>query len=216
MENVFANIFYITYNALFTLWENTCQIIWTLRNKDQLPKVMKLQKQVLNELEEYGIYLPTKFEVTTWQTTADHDPNSDIVHFPLAYINPRFRFHGSSCINYIRHEYGHACIEHYWAQEGINGFRDLFGDYHQPYEEWLFICWRKRRFDWKNYITKYAQVHPAEDFAECFFTYLQKGGNVKYLKKNRPLVYEKMLYVEKVLFALSGIDFSGYNDLPTP
>jgi len=211
MENLFANTFYKTFNTIFSIWSKIKKIIWALRNKDQIPQLLKLQKRVLNELKDYDIVLPTKFKITIWETIAYHDPNTDTVFFPLCYLNPDFRFHSDSCLGYIRHEYGHACIEHYWEQVGINGFKYLFGDYHQPYEEWLFICWRKRRFDWKNYVTKYAQVHPAEDFAESFFIYLQKKGDVEEYRPHRTVVWQKMQYVKKVLDTLGEYDFSKYS-----
>jgi len=208
MERFLANIFYRVFNLFFKFSLCMRMRVWAWKNKHRKKDLLKLQKQVLNELKSYGVEnLPTKFVVTLWGTVAQHCETTDTVFFPLAYLEPKFRYHGDSCIGYIRHEYGHACNWHYWQNEGVNGFNALFGNYHQPYEEWLFICWKKRRLDWKNYITKYAQVHPAEDFAECFFIYLQKRGKIDYLK-HRPVVYKKIQYVEKVLKELSGIDFT--------
>ncbi len=78
-------------------------------------------------------------------------------------------------IGHFRHEIGH----YYWDML-IKGrreqeFRDVFGDHNQPtYAEALAAYYSKgARPDWpQQYISAYATMHPWEDFAETWATYL--------------------------------------------
>lgn len=78
-------------------------------------------------------------------------------------------------VGHIRHELGHYywdCMVHpYVLQE----FRSLFGDERYPaYGEAIQIYYsNKANTNWQmNYVSQYASMHPWEDFAECFNTYL--------------------------------------------
>ena len=97
-------------------------------------------------------------------------------------------------------------MHHYYEQVGVSEFNKIFGYAHHPYNDWIFMGWKKTRRKWKNYVTKYAQVHPWEDFAECFMVYLKNKGKLNGLSKKKPVIYKKMLFVRKVLAALGRID----------
>jgi hypothetical protein len=77
-------------------------------------------------------------------------------------------------LGHLRHEIGH----YYWPilveQQGeVDGFRHLFGDEREPYEDALV-----RYYDGSNaafsddYVSRYATMHPWEDWAETFAHYL--------------------------------------------
>lgn len=78
-------------------------------------------------------------------------------------------------LGHFRHEVGH----YYWDKlvrdgDQLDGFRSLFGDESQDYEESL-----KRHYeqgapaDWQNsFVSSYATMHPWEDWAETWAHYL--------------------------------------------
>ena len=78
-------------------------------------------------------------------------------------------------LGHMRHEIGH----YYWLvlvddTDGIDAFRDLFGDERQDYGEALKAHYGDGPAeDWaQEHISHYATTHPWEDFAETFAHYL--------------------------------------------
>jgi len=181
--------------------------LWTWRNPDKIKELKKLHKRIIRELAEYDIELPTKFIIKKYGLDAEYDENDDTISFPLAYMRPKFRTDHTTALAHLRHEYGHACMYHYCAEKGYDEVNELFGYAHTPYKVWKFICWKKRTLAWKTFVSKYAQTHPWEDFAECFAKYLQLKGKISKYKK-RPVVYEKLQFVGRVIEELGTIDYS--------
>ena len=78
-------------------------------------------------------------------------------------------------LGHFRHEVGH----HYWdilvgGSASPEGFRALFGDERQAYDQALGRHYTEGPpVDWQqNYVSSYATAHPWEDFAECWAHYL--------------------------------------------
>jgi hypothetical protein len=79
-------------------------------------------------------------------------------------------------LGHLRHESGH----YYWqalvgSNESLSEFRDLFGDERLDYETALQEYYSSSRFeDWQTheFISRYAQAHPLEDWAETWAHYL--------------------------------------------
>jgi len=79
-------------------------------------------------------------------------------------------------LGHLRHEIGH----YYWDrllrddEQQLNGFRALFGDERQSYEEAISRHYEKGAPpDWgENFISSYASMHPWEDWAETWAHYL--------------------------------------------
>ena len=67
----------------------------------------------------------------------------------------------------LRHEYGHAVAHKYpWIVRRSSDFNEAFGGSYGSRQ-------------WENtedYVTAYAKVHPSEDFAETWMTYLLHKG----------------------------------------
>jgi hypothetical protein len=77
-------------------------------------------------------------------------------------------------LGHLRHEIGH----YYWPrlveQDGrLEAFRGLFGDERVPYDEALARYYEQGDADWSGtHVSKYATMHPWEDWAETFAHYL--------------------------------------------
>jgi hypothetical protein len=77
-------------------------------------------------------------------------------------------------LGHLRHEIGH----YYWPslveQHGyLPEFRALFGDEREPYEDALARYYSADDADWSGtHVSKYATMHPWEDWAETFAHYL--------------------------------------------
>lgn len=81
-----------------------------------------------------------------------------------------------SLVGHFRHELGH----YYWdllvRGKCETGFIAVFGDHnHPPYQQAMDVYYKDGPpSDWrKHYTTAYASMHPWEDFAETFMTYLE-------------------------------------------
>ena len=77
-------------------------------------------------------------------------------------------------LGHLRHEIGH----YYWPSlvEGhgnVAAFRVLFGDERVPYEDALVRYYSQGEADWSGtHVSRYATMHPWEDWAETFAHYL--------------------------------------------
>jgi hypothetical protein len=78
-------------------------------------------------------------------------------------------------LGHFRHEIGHFYYERLIVAGGfIQEFRALFGDERRDYAEALSHYYENQLFaNWQHdFVSAYAQVHPFEDWAECFAHYL--------------------------------------------
>jgi hypothetical protein len=78
-------------------------------------------------------------------------------------------------LGHFRHEIGHYYFERLVVAGGfIEEFRALFGDEQRDYAEALTQYYEQQLFaNWQHdFVSAYAQVHPFEDWAECFGHYL--------------------------------------------
>ena len=77
-------------------------------------------------------------------------------------------------LGHLRHEIGH----YYWSsvveQPGdVAAFRGMFGDERVPYEDALVRYYSQSDADWPHtHVSRYATMHPWEDWAETFAHYL--------------------------------------------
>jgi len=76
-------------------------------------------------------------------------------------------------VDHLIHEIGHAFLAEYYGSDVIEeeDFEEYFGSFEDPYYTsawyWGFEDYEEYEDD-PEYISKYAQTHPQEDFAECF------------------------------------------------
>lgn len=76
-------------------------------------------------------------------------------------------------LGHLRHESGHHYFGLLVGEARIEEFRTLFGDERDDYDEALRRYYAEPSPDWQaRYISRYAQAHPLEDWAECWAHYL--------------------------------------------
>ncbi len=107
----------------------------------------------------------------------------------------------------LLHEIGHIVDYRYIKKSMVNKdptFVELFGNVKR--------CYRRdmdKKFHDKYFISDYAQVHPADDFAEVFAVYANLEGNMsrikKYLQKKRKnrIVYKQFVWLNKFIHSIS-------------
>lgn len=82
-------------------------------------------------------------------------------------------------IRHFRHEMGHFYWQVLVANGPVDEFRTLFGDHEQPaYADAIQRYYAEGPpADWQqNFVTAYATMHPWEDFAESFASYLEMAS----------------------------------------
>ena len=96
---------------------------------------------------------------------------------------------------YLRHEAGH-CFNYAYRLYETPQWKQLFGDYHQPYKE----DFKPKPFS-RAYVTHipgwYAQKHPDEDFAETFAVWLTPGLDWAHRYRNWGAALKKLQYVDQ-------------------
>ena len=96
---------------------------------------------------------------------------------------------GETLLDYMLHEYGHSiCMVHRdlaFTPEFEEAFKGNLND--KEYEI---------KYDPKIHITEYAATSPAEDFAECFWTYCMNKGDLR--KFQKPAIKAKMKFIRKL------------------
>jgi hypothetical protein len=78
-------------------------------------------------------------------------------------------------LGHLRHESGHYYFDVLLANsDQLENFRSLFGDERADYKSSLDDYYSRKQFgQWSNdYVSRYAQAHPLEDWAECWAHYL--------------------------------------------
>tara|TARA_R110002049_G_scaffold2743_4_gene21091 strand:- start:21985 stop:22998 length:1014 start_codon:yes stop_codon:yes gene_type:complete len=78
-------------------------------------------------------------------------------------------------LGHLRHESGHYYFDVLLANSQLlDGFRMLFGDESVDYKQSLDNYYSHKQYQqWQNdFISRYAQAHPLEDWAECWAHYL--------------------------------------------
>jgi len=133
--------------------------------------------EIDKKLEALGI----KMKYRLWQTSSSESWSSESRH--IIGINPadvRSKWLAVQTIRHIiLHEIGHlfmhdhrrAILKDAWARKL---FRDLSVHYRRD---------MGRKLHSPSYISTYAQVHPADDFAETFAVYVDLGGDAKELAR---------------------------------
>jgi hypothetical protein len=110
------------------------------------------------------------------------------------------RVPGQTLLDVVRHEYAHAWawVDRRWFRG--RWFRDAFrARYDDVWEETEDAAWTKltkrslfgRSPFWTEFVSAYAMVRPAEDFAETFMYYLRYRRSLASFR-NRPGVYRKL------------------------
>jgi hypothetical protein len=109
--------------------------------------------------------------------------------------------HGQ-CMRILRHEAGHA-IDTAYRLHYRKRWRETFGRYTAPYPRYYSPNPNSRNFV-LHLDAWYAQVHPAEDFAETFAVWLTPRSNWRQTYRDWPLVLRKLEYVDELMGEIAG------------
>lgn len=99
----------------------------------------------------------------------------------------------SSIKNIIRHEFGHA-----WAWLDPAFFRKPW--FKSAFDGSYWADWKWESGEWsdEDFITPYAQTHPAEDFCESFMMYVKYRNSLSRFRSRRG-VFEKLTQVKRAV-----------------
>ncbi len=158
----------------------------------------KSLEQLYKELEDVRLpFKPHYYFTDDWGC-----PNNvPIIGIPFYLGNKELTFAHSiieevSVIKILRHEVGH-CINYAYKLHEQLEWKELFGDYNLPYEEFY-------AFDplSDNFVThlpnSYAQKHPDEDFAETWAVWLDPASNWKQVYLTKPTILNKLKYIDQL------------------
>lgn len=141
------------------------------------------------------------------------DDGSNVVHLARFKFSPTLRkmtqtaMVDTSFLHLLRHETGHAFFNMTWKPQLAPSFAATFGPHDAPYEIGFIdqaLSGIKRK-DRPEYVSDYAQEHPAEDFAETFAVYLRfrgdSAGLEQYIqaKGNSDVLRRKFAYVARLI-----------------
>jgi hypothetical protein len=160
----------------------------------------RLIQQLYAELEAKGIDLRPQCYLSDEWGCPDGIP---VIGIPFYLANPQLQsiegeLGGSveserEILMYLRHEAGHAFAYAYRLYD-TPAWKQLFGDYNQPYNEEYKPKPFSRRY--VNHIPGwYAQKHPDEDFAETFAVWLTPGLDWRHRYRNWPAL-KKLTHVD--------------------
>ena len=138
--------------------------------------------QLGTEMRQMGIDFMPPVKVR-WESYVSGD--SATIHLNRLKFSPVFRTVGSramedtSFMHLIRHEAGHAVYDAAIKPSMNARFKSIFGSANRPYKNALLdpLLAEFRYTASPHFVSKYAQVHPAEDFAETFGVFTRLGGN---------------------------------------
>lgn len=106
-----------------------------------------------------------------------------------------------TCMKILRHEAGHTVCNAYRLHYR-HDWRKTFGKYSEPYPDSY-----KPRPDSRDYVLHlgswYAQVHPAEDFAETFAVWLRPNSRWRKQYHGWPAL-RKLEYVDRLMKEIAG------------
>ncbi len=107
----------------------------------------------------------------------------------------------TECMRILRHEAGHM-VDTAFRLHYRRRWRELFGSFAQPYPNSY-----KPRASSRNHVLHldawYAQVHPAEDFAETFAVWLTPGSRWRQRYRGWPAL-QKLEYVDELIAEIAG------------
>jgi hypothetical protein len=146
------------------------------------------QTEIAAEMKALGVKFRPKV-VIDWSSYVDD--GSLEIHINRFKFSKRFRelaqrsMYDTTFIHLLRHETGHAFFNEKFDASLKQQFKDAFGNIDKPYNVNLItqMLVGIRYEDRPEFVSKYAQVHPADDFAETFGVYLQKQGDPAKLDK---------------------------------
>ena len=167
-------------------------------------------ERLYRELAEHGIrYRPHVWYSEEW-FSPDGVPG---IAIPFYLAHPRlmqlerrkmFEVEGGAdteCMRILRHEAGHA-LDSAFRLHHRRRWRELFGSFTQPYPDSY-----KPKASSRNYVLHlaawYAQVHPAEDFAETFAVWLTPGSRWCRRYQGWPAL-QKLEYINQLMAEIAG------------
>ena len=163
---------------------------------------MKIALWLTNELKNIALgNLKFNLEMTDkFISEYDHETNTVYIsEYVDSVVGKIGRFMGgrpNDVKHSYRHEIGHAFLNSIWDVTSHKRFIETFGDVDQDYNEYGIYRSVLLQHD-NNYVSKYAQTHPEEDFAEVFAEYMEASGCV--YEEDSPEVEKKKDYIEYLI-----------------
>lgn len=169
---------------------NYCQLnrvlpdLTDIGNRKKWRKLERAKHRVLYDLEGLGFPLHGQkpelyFEFKSGATSHAHGcvsvdlAEADSVHRER--IRVKFREPHRTLVGHLRHELGHYYWEVVVAPNCLDDFREAFGDERQPrysVAKDAYYASETNEHWQQEFVSEYATMHPWEDFAETFGTFL--------------------------------------------
>jgi hypothetical protein len=167
-------------------------------------------KRLYEELTERGIRLKPHFWFSEEWFSPDGVPG---IAIPFYLAHPRlmklerkkmYQVEGGTdteCMRILRHEAGHV-LDTAFRLHCRRQWRQLFGSFTQPYPNSY-----KPKASSRSHVLHldawYAQVHPAEDFAETFAVWLTPGSRWRRRYQGWPAL-QKLEYIDQLMAEIAG------------
>lgn len=183
------------------------------------PNAAWAQDAVAREYDALGIGFRPEVVI---DRTSFVDDGSAVVHLARFKFSPLLRqltqtaMVETTFLHLLRHESAHAFDNLTWIPQLAPSFAAAFGPHDTPYAVGVVdqALSAIRRQTSPDFVSAYAQEHPAEDFAETFAVYLRLKGDKAAIeqyvqaKGNSETLRRKFAYVAR-LVARNRLDFTG-------
>jgi hypothetical protein len=145
------------------------------------PRTDAARAQMVDELATLGIKTAPKLKVS-W--TSYVKEGSATIHLNRFKFSPLMRnamqgtMESRSFMHLVRHETGHVIGDAAIRRKLVPKFSAVFGSVKADYDVtfWSQLTAGVRYRKSADFVSKYAQTHPMEDFAETFGVYMRLGG----------------------------------------
>jgi len=166
---------------------------------------MKKPEWIVKELKKIGLSkLKFNLEIVDGKISSECDNDGDtntisISKYVDSSIGKLARLVGGRPMDVkhsYRHELGHAFLYSIYDVTDHKRFLNTFGDADEEYDDnGVYKCIILPHDD--DYVSKYAQTHAEEDFAETFAEYMETGGLV--YEEDSKEVERKKKYIEHLI-----------------
>lgn len=158
-----------------------------------------LLNKTSDHLHRNNVYLPRyNVKIDSWSSTFAYEYKTNSLIIPgWKNIFLRFRRGRQNVYQSLIHEFGHMFYTAYIRSRQELTFNTVFGDPHTDYPKYGYLTFLLNRYD-PAYISKYAQIHPCEDFAETFKFHILANRRISKHRGNKQL-QRKFTYVENLI-----------------
>jgi hypothetical protein len=151
------------------------------------PRTDAARAQIAEELAEVGITKVPRFKVDWTSYVKEGSKTVHLNHFkfsPILRKGMQGTMADTSFMHLVRHETGHVVGDAAIRRKLVPKFSAVFGSAKAEYDVsfWTQLTAGFKYRKSADFVSKYAQTHPMEDFAETFGVYLRLGGKRSAIK----------------------------------